>query len=120
MLQLKEIVLAYHEEAVWRDMNYVPPFKEYLKNGSTSSCSCIVGLSIILVDTINYTTCICHINLCTQHTLYSKLSGNGKTRQSFSYLQIILSQIILQVSHKHVDFVVVSIIGVKLTVSAQH
>ncbi|KAK1372019.1 Sesquiterpene synthase 2 [Heracleum sosnowskyi] len=44
----KTSVLAYHQEAVWRDKNYVPPLKEYLMNGSISSCACLLGLSSIL------------------------------------------------------------------------
>ncbi|KAK1381847.1 (E)-beta-caryophyllene synthase [Heracleum sosnowskyi] len=44
----KTSVLAYHQEAVWRDKNYVPPLKEYLMNGSISSCACPLGLSSIL------------------------------------------------------------------------
>lgn len=41
-------LLAYHQESVWRDENYVPPLKEYLMNGAISSCLCILGLSIIV------------------------------------------------------------------------
>nr|AZL40028.1 guaiene synthase [Thapsia villosa var. laciniata] len=44
----KAVLLAYHQEAVWRENNYVPPFKEYLMNAEITSGSCILGLSIIL------------------------------------------------------------------------
>lgn len=33
---------------MWRDKNYVPTLKEYLVNGLTTSCSCLLGLTSIL------------------------------------------------------------------------
>lgn len=39
---------AYHKEAIWCNENYVPPLKEYLMNGSTSSGLCMLGVSMIL------------------------------------------------------------------------
>ncbi|KAL8091203.1 hypothetical protein AgCh_040340 [Apium graveolens] len=44
----KNTLLAYHQEAKWRDKNYVPPLKEYLVIGSISSASCLLGISAIL------------------------------------------------------------------------
>ncbi|KAL8091193.1 hypothetical protein AgCh_040338 [Apium graveolens] len=44
----KELLLAYHQEAMWRDKNYVPTLTEYLKNGLITSCSSLLGLTSIL------------------------------------------------------------------------
>ncbi|KAL8091205.1 hypothetical protein AgCh_040342 [Apium graveolens] len=44
----QENMYAYHKEAIWCNDNYVPPLKEYLMNGSTSSGLCMLGVSMIL------------------------------------------------------------------------
>ncbi|KAL1803480.1 hypothetical protein DCAR_0935180 [Daucus carota subsp. sativus] len=46
--EFKTSMLAYHQEAVWREKNYVPPLKEYLVNGEVSSCLSVLGISVIM------------------------------------------------------------------------